>query len=111
MAHSDQMPDDPNRDAQEMNIEIDEETAEGTYANLVMVSHTPEEFIIDFIRMIPGVPKAKVKHRLVVTPSHAKRILGALEDNVRQYEDEYGEIDPPDNSDRPIRFGGSVGEA
>ncbi|HHP7237327.1 DUF3467 domain-containing protein [Longibacter sp.] len=99
------------QDPQEMNIEIDEETAEGTYANLVMVSHTPEEFVIDFIRMVPGVPKAKVKHRVLVTPSHAKRILAALEENVERYENAHGEIDPPDRPDRPMNFGGGVGEA
>jgi hypothetical protein len=101
----------PPQDPQEMNIEIDEETAEGTYSNLVMVSHTPEEFVIDFIRMVPGVAKANVKHRILVTPSHAKRILGALQENVDRYENAHGEIDPPNRPDRPMNFGGGVGEA
>lgn len=99
------------QDPQEMNIEIDEETAEGTYSNLVMVSHTPEEFVIDFIRMVPGVAKAKVKHRILVTPSHAKRILGALQENVDRFEAAHGEIDPPNRPDQPMNFGGGVGEA
>lgn len=94
-----------------MNIEIDEETAEGTYTNLVMISHTPEEFILDFIRMIPGVQSARVKHRVIVTPSHAKRILGALEENVERYEQMHGEIDPPEGGSRQMNFGGTAGEA
>lgn len=75
-----------------LSIELTEEVAEGVYSNLVMIAHSPEEFILDFIRVMPGVPKARVKSRIVVTPGHAKRLLAALADNVQRYEAQYGEI-------------------
>lgn len=75
-----------------LNIELTEEAAEGTYSNLVMIAHSPEEFILDFIRVMPGVPKARVKSRVIVTPSHAKRLLGALQENIGRYEAQYGQI-------------------
>ena len=67
---------------QQINIELPEEMAEGIYSNLAIISHSPQEFVIDFIRVMPGVPKAKVKSRVVVTPEHAKRFMKALIDNV-----------------------------
>ena len=70
----------------QINIELSEETAEGVYANLAMIAHSSSEFVIDFIRLMPGVPKAKVKSRIVITPEHAKRLLTALEDNINKYE-------------------------
>ncbi|MEM0961950.1 MAG: DUF3467 domain-containing protein, partial [Bacteroidota bacterium] len=75
-----------------LSIELSEEVAEGVYSNLVMISHSPEEFILDFIRVMPGVPKARVKSRVVVTPAHAKRLLAALADNIQRYEGQHGEI-------------------
>jgi len=75
-----------------LNIELTAETAEGIYANLVMIAHSPEEFILDFIRVMPGVPKARVKSRIIVTPAHAKRLLAALEDNIGKYEAAHGPI-------------------
>ncbi|CAN5608730.1 DUF3467 domain-containing protein [soil metagenome] len=78
-----------------LNIELTEEAAEGIYSNLVMIAHSPEEFILDFIRVMPGVPKAKVKSRIIVTPSHVKRLLAALEDNIQKYEAQYGPIGEP----------------
>ena len=75
-----------------LNIELTEEVAEGTYSNLVMIAHSPEEFILDFIRVMPGVPKARVKSRIVVTPQHAKRLLAALEENISRYEASFGAI-------------------
>ncbi len=75
-----------------LNIEISEEMAEGVFANLVMIAHSPEEFIMDFIRTMPGLPKARVKGRMILTPQHAKRLLHTLADNVRRYEAAYGEI-------------------
>lgn len=75
-----------------LNIELSEDVAEGTYANLAMIAHGPEEFILDFIRVMPGVPKARVKSRVVVSPAHAKRLLAALADNIRRYEAQFGEI-------------------
>jgi len=75
-----------------MNIELPEDVAEGTYSNLAIISHSHSEFVIDFIRMVPNVPKAKVKSRIILTPHHAKRLLSALEDNVKKYEEKNGTI-------------------
>jgi hypothetical protein len=75
-----------------LNIELSEEIAEGVYANLAMIAHSSSEFVIDYIRLMPGVPKAKVKARIVITPEHAKRLLYALEENIQKYEKTFGEI-------------------
>lgn len=77
----------------QINIELPEELADGVYANLAIISHSHSEFVLDFIRMLPNVPKAKVKSRLIVTPEHAKRFLGALADNVKKYEAQHGTIE------------------
>ena len=96
----------------QINIELSEEIAEGVYANLVMIAHSNSEFVIDFIRLMPGVPKAKVKSRIVVTPEHAKRLLYALKDNIEKYEETFGAIKKTDDTPKfPINFGGTVGEA
>jgi hypothetical protein len=96
----------------QINIELSEETAEGIYANLAMIAHSSSEFVVDFIRLMPGVPKAKVKSRIVITPEHAKRLLTALEDNINKYESTFGEIKQVEEMPRfPMNFGGTVGEA
>ncbi len=96
----------------QINIELTEEVAEGVYANLAMVAHSNSEFVIDFIRLMPGVPKAKVKSRIVITPEHAKRLLAALNDNIQKYEDAFGPIKKSDEAPKfPLNFGGTVGEA
>ncbi|WP_462252136.1 DUF3467 domain-containing protein [Ekhidna sp.] len=96
----------------QINIELSEETAEGVYANLAMIAHSSSEFVIDFIRLMPGVPKAKVKSRIVVTPEHAKRLLHALEDNIKKYEASFGEVKQADEMPKfPMNFGGTMGEA
>ena len=95
----------------ELNIELGEEEAEGVYANLVMIAHSPEEFILDFIRVMPGVSQARVKSRIIVTPHHAKRLLRALAENIDRYERAHGEITERTPPDQPIRFGGAGGEA
>lgn len=96
----------------QINIELSEEIAEGVYANLAMIAHSNSEFVIDFIRLMPGVPKAKVKSRIVVTPEHAKRLLYALKDNIEKYEETFGPIKKTDDNPKfPINFGGTVGEA
>lgn len=102
-----------NADAQagQLNIELSEDTAEGIYANLVMIAHSPEEFILDFIRVMPGVPKARVKSRIIVTPQHARRLLHALAENIDRYEQAYGEIEERTPPGQAIRFGGPSGEA
>ena len=95
-----------------LNIELSEETAEGVYANLAMIAHSSSEFVIDFIRLMPGLPKAKVKSRVVVTPEHAKRLLLALEENIKKYEATFGDIKQAEEAPKyPINFGGTVGEA
>lgn len=95
-----------------LNIELSEETAEGVYANLAMIAHSSSEFVIDFIRLMPGVPKAKVKSRIVITPEHAKRLLSALEENINKYEKTFGPVKQTEEAPRfPINFGGTVGEA
>lgn len=99
------------QDQQQINIELNDETAEGVYSNLVMISHSPEEFILDFIRVMPGVPKARVKSRIIVTPQHSKRLLRALADNIEKYESAHGEIEERTPPGQPIRFGGMGGEA
>ena len=96
----------------QINIELSEETAEGVYSNLAMIAHSNSEFVIDFIRLMPGVPKAKVKARIVITPEHAKRLLYALKDNIERYEESFGAIKKTDEAPKfPINFGGAVGEA
>lgn len=75
-----------NQNQNELSIELTEEVAEGIYSNLAIITHSNTEFVIDFVRVMPGVPKAKVKSRIVLTPEHAKRLLGALQDNVIRFE-------------------------
>ena len=96
----------------QLNIELNEEIAEGTYSNLAIISHSPAEFIVDFIRIMPGVPKARVKSRILMTPQHAKRLMQALQENVVKYESLHGpikNIDPP--KPFPMDMGGPMGQA
>lgn len=103
---------DQNSDPNAINIELSEAMAEGEYANLALIAHSNSEFVIDFIRMMPGMPKAKVKSRIVVTPEHAKRLLAALTENVERYEQSFGYIKVHnDTPNYPMNFGGAVGEA
>ena len=76
----------------QINIELGEKESEGIYSNLALITHSPAEFIIDFTRMLPNVPKAKVYARIIMTPQHAKSLLKALDDNVQKYEKQFGEI-------------------
>lgn len=100
---------------QQINVELSEEMAEGVYSNLAMIAHSNSEFILDFIRLMPGVPKAKVKARIIITPEHAKRLLEALSDNISRFEEINGPIQTPreDGSgfNFPMSFGGPGGEA
>jgi hypothetical protein len=96
----------------QINIELTEEIAEGQYANLAMIAHSHSEFVIDFIRLMPGIPKAKVKARVVITPEHAKRFLAALEENIQKYEESFGGIKQTQEAPSfPVNFGGTIGEA
>ena len=81
----------PKSDKQ-INIELGEKEAEGTYSNLVLISHSPAEFVFDFIRVVPGKPKAKVYSRIIMAPQHSKGLLSALQDNISKYERQFGEI-------------------
>jgi hypothetical protein len=77
---------------QQINVEIGEKEAEGIFSNFVMIAHSPSEFIIDFARILPGLPKAKVFSRIVMTPQHAMLLRNALEDNLKKFEDRFGKI-------------------
>jgi hypothetical protein len=81
-----------NNQQQQVNIELGEKEAEGIYSNLAIITHSPAEFIIDFTRILPGVPKAKVFSRVIMTPQHAKLLVSALKDNIQKYESKFGEI-------------------
>jgi hypothetical protein len=99
---------------QPIDIELSEEVAEGTYSNLAIITHSQAEFIIDYVRILPGIPKGKVKSRIIMTPQHAKRLLYALRDNMQKFEDNFGEVDIENNSGHPgfpINFGGMTGQA
>ncbi|MDR2118834.1 MAG: DUF3467 domain-containing protein [Tannerellaceae bacterium] len=92
----------------EIQVELTEEVAQGIYANLAIIAHSSSEFILDFIRVVPGAPKAQVKSRIILTPDNAKRLLYALQDNIRKFEEQekntkYDNILPP--------LGGIKGEA
>ena len=76
----------------QINIELDEKVAQGIYSNLAIINHSQSEFVVDFITIMPGVPKSKVKSRIVLTPQHAKRFLNALNDNVKRFENAHGKI-------------------
>lgn len=102
----------PKNDQNQINIELSEEIAEGEYANLAMIAHSSSEFVIDFIRLMPGIPKAKVKARIVITPEHAKRLLAALADNIQRFESSFGTIkQTQDEPSFPMNFGNNIGEA
>lgn len=78
---------------QEMQLELSPEVAEGVYSNMAVIAHSPSEFVLDFVRVMPGMPKAKIMTRVMMTPENAKRLLGALNENIRRYEMQFGEID------------------
>lgn len=88
-----------------LNIELDEATAQGQYSNLAIVNHSPSEFVVDFVNIMPGAPKSKVKSRIILTPQHAKRLLKALGDNIGRFEKEHGEIRDYGKSSIPMNFG------
>jgi len=90
---------------QQINIELDEKVSSGEYANFVVVTHSPAEFVLDFTRILPGVPKAKVHSRIVMAPQHAKAFLGALNDNIKKFEDKNGQIKMPDRGEGFSSFG------
>jgi hypothetical protein len=94
----------------QINIELTDEVAEGIYSNLAVITHSASEFIVDFVNMMPGVPKAKVRARIILTPQHAKRLLRALKENVSKYESVHGSIKEPEG-DLYFPLNGTVGQA
>ncbi|MFC2087830.1 DUF3467 domain-containing protein [Bacteroidota bacterium] len=106
--------DNKNTKGQQLNIELKEETAEGIYSNLAIITHSAAEFVVDFVRIMPGITKANVKSRIILTPEHAKRFMKALHDNIEKYESMHGEIKvreghPPHSM--PMNFGGPTAQA
>ncbi len=93
-----------------LDIELSEEIAEGIYSNLAIITHSQSEFVIDFIKIMPGVPKAKVKSRVLLTPQHAKRLARALADNIQKFEQVNGKIKDMDTA-FPMNFGGPTAQA
>jgi len=89
----------------QLNIELDEKIAEGTYANLAIINHSVSEFVVDFVNVMPGTPKARVKSRIILTPQHAKRFMKALSDNIKRFENSHGEIKDYDQPPIPMNFG------
>ena len=94
-----------------LNIELTEEIADGIYSNLAIISHSNSEFVFDFIKVMPGLPKAKVKSRIMMTPQHAKRLMRALQDNLAKFESQHGGIQDAESPQFPMHFGGPQGEA
>ena len=95
-----------------INIELSDEVAEGTYSNLAIITHSHAEFIVDFVKLMPGAPKAKVKSRIILTPEHAKRLYKALHDNIRKFESQHGPIkEVKDGGVPPFSFGAPTAEA
>jgi hypothetical protein len=96
---------------QQLNIEISEEVSEGVYSNLVIITHSHAEFIVDFVNVMPGTPKSKVKSRIILTPQHAKRFLKALDDNIQRFEEAHGTIKDQEMVEFPLNFGGPTAQA
>ena len=96
----------------QIDIELSEDVAEGIFSNLAIITHSNTEFVLDFIRVMPGVPKARVKSRIILTPEHAKRLLGALQDNIEKFEAINGRIKSQDEAvGFPLNFGGPTAQA
>lgn len=98
----------------QINIELTEEVGQGVYANLAVITHSSSEFVLDFVRIMPGMPKAKVKSRIILTPEHAKRLMTALQDNINKFESVNGPIKASSNKPGnpiPMNFGGPTAQA
>ncbi|HOY38185.1 MAG: DUF3467 domain-containing protein [Bacteroidales bacterium] len=105
---------DKNLKQNQISIELKEDVAQGTYSNLAVITHSSSEFVIDFVRIMPGVPKAQVKSRVILTPEHAKRLMMALKDNIQKYEQMNGPIKVNESSQGPVipmTFGGPTAQA
>jgi Protein of unknown function (DUF3467) len=102
---------DTHQPGNQLNIEISEEVAEGEYANLAIITHSHAEFVIDFVNVMPGTPKSKVKSRIILTPQHAKRFMKALTENVARFETANGNIQDLEEVQLPMNFGGPTAQA
>ncbi|MBN2612031.1 MAG: DUF3467 domain-containing protein [Bacteroidales bacterium] len=105
---------DEKKNVNQINIELKEDVAQGTYSNLAIITHSTAEFVLDFVRIMPGVPKAEVKSRIILTPEHAKRLLFALKDNIAKFEAAHGAIKNVEGSGGPVipmNFGGPTAQA
>jgi len=101
-----------NKNKKQINIELSEEVSEGIYSNLAIITHSHAEFIIDFVKLMPGSPKAKVKSRIILTPEHAKRLNHALSDNIRKFESLHGPIkETKSDMIPPFTMGGPTAQA
>ena len=105
------MSDQQNTPPNQLNIELSEDMAEGTYANLAIITHSHAEFVIDFVNVMPGTPKSKVKSRIIFTPQHAKRFMKAMIDNIQKYESMNGPIKDLEDMQLPMNFGGPNAQA
>lgn len=94
----------------QIDIELDEKIAEGIYSNLAIINHSVSEFVIDFVSIMPGRPKAKVKSRIILTPQHAKRLQKALSENIKKFENNFGKVEDFEQPPIPLNFG-PTGEA
>jgi hypothetical protein len=100
--------------ASQINIELKEDVAQGVYSNLAVITHSSSEFVVDFIRVMPGIPKADVKSRIILTPEHTKRLMLALQDNIAKYESMHGPIKKVEGAGTPLipmSFGGPTAQA
>ena len=95
----------------QLNIELTEDISEGEYANLAIITHSHAEFVIDFVNVMPGTPKSKVKSRIILTPFHAKRFMKAMIENVKKFESNNGVIQDMDQVEIPFTFGGPAAQA
>ncbi len=107
--------DEKKQNPQQLNIELSEDVAQGIYSNLAVITHSSSEFVVDFVRIMPGIPKANVKSRIILTPEHAKRLLLALQDNVKKFEAVNGPIKNVKPGSEPMmppmNFGGPTAQA
>lgn len=107
--------DDQKKQGNQLNIELTDEMAQGIYSNLAIITHSSSEFVVDFVRIMPGVPKASVKSRVILTPENAKRVMLALQDNIKKFEMQNGPIKMSNANDQqlpPFSFGsGNIPQA
>jgi len=104
-----------NQITQQINVELSEEIAQGIYSNMAVITHSSSEFVVDFVRIMPGIPKANVKSRVILTPEHAKRLFFALQDNIKKFESVHGMIKNVESGQGtilpPMNFGGPTAQA